>query len=524
MSQGSLREVVPSRALVGVVCALVLTACGSSGPSAAPAPAGSFPTSSPSAEPTESPAEVTGMPVGVQAEVADESPGVENGDNLTFVSPVYTLAPAGPLTDPVTVRMRLDNAVPTRTRLLVAARTSSDAPWTYAPGRLTADHQHVEYTTRSLDQVGVLAIEHEGALSSLKDDVRSGLTSDVDRTVERPTCTDVDAARKDGYTVASNKSKTLFWCFGLEKDKRVVKVVNRRLAPVQVLHPDVSVVEAPGTAKGYAAWPGVLGTENAFLAPGRSATFDAELDPDAELSLTSGSGREGLSLRLLQATARALALRIEAFGAGTVNVPKTVSALLARPQCAKTLGTTSDAMVASCLSKRRLVKIFGSRALLVAPLVAAPSFSVFLDKQAATMLKDETDVVQRITVRRAAPDFTGFVGLWGGPYRLLTIDKQGVATEKVTDGTDLIIKLTYQLEESPAKGKGPAKPAPKGGTSSVKATITSVKVANPKLVNGRAPRVGDTGNVTVSKGVLTPPYLGKNYCDPAATKKGACGQ
>ena len=356
--------------------------------------------------------------------------------------------------------------------------------------------------------------------------MRSGLTSDVDPTVKRPTCTDVDAARKDGYTVASNKSKTLFWCFGLEKDKRVVTVVNRRLAPLQVLHPDVPVTKAPRTAKGYAAWTGVLGTQNTFLAPGRSATFDADLDPDAELSLTAGSGREGLSLRLLQATARALALRIEAFGAGTVDVPTTVSALLARPQCAKTLGTTSDAMVASCLSKRRLVKIFGSRALLLAPLVAAPSFPVFLSKQAETMLKDETDVVKRIDVRRAAPDFTGFVGLWGGAYRLLTIDKQGVATERVTDGTDLIIKLTYQLEESPAKGqaKGATKPAPKSAASSVKTTITSVKVGNPKLVNGRTPRVGDTGTVTVSKGVLTPPYLGKNYCDRAAMKKGTCGQ
>ncbi len=57
------------------------------------------------------------------------------------------------------------------------------------------------------------------------------MVSRIDRKLGKPVCAGEDAARKGGYTVAASKTKTLFWCFGLENDKRVVKVTNRRLTP-----------------------------------------------------------------------------------------------------------------------------------------------------------------------------------------------------------------------------------------------------------------------------------------------------
>ena len=133
--------------------------------------------------------------------------------------------------------MRLDNALPKTTSVLAATRTTPDQPWSFLPGVLTGDQQHVEFATKRLDEFGILSLDQDGALASLQADIQAGMVSRIDRKQAKPVCAGEDAARKGGYTVAASKTKTLFWCFGLENDKRVVKVTNRRLTPVEVAHP-----------------------------------------------------------------------------------------------------------------------------------------------------------------------------------------------------------------------------------------------------------------------------------------------
>ncbi len=138
----------------------------------------------------------------------------------------------------------------------------------------------------------------------------------------------------------------------------------------------------PEAEKAWTHWSGALGTTNTFLAPGGSATFDADLEPVRGLILNAESAAAGQSLRLMQATVRAMVLRLTAFGLGRANVVNTVTALLARPQCAKTLTKGSAALLAGCFSKPKLVATFGSRGLLLAPLVAAPALPAFVHQQA----------------------------------------------------------------------------------------------------------------------------------------------
>ncbi len=501
------------RALVPLVVALAVTGCGvgSGGPAATPP----RPSSTPLA-PVDPPVEVIGLPDDVELLVSDTVPGIENGENLSFASPVYTLNPAGALGTSVTVRLRLDNALPSTSPVMVATRTSPEQPWTYVPATLTSDARHVDYETTSLDEVGALAVDFEGALAGFQQDLAAGLATRIDRAAKKPACAGEEEAREQGHTAVASQTKTLHWCFGLENGKRVVKVTNRRPIPIEVAHPDVPVVSGPQAVGAWASWSRVLGTTNTVIAPGRSATYDADIEPETELMLNAESLAVGQSLRLVQATVRALALRLAKFGTPAANVTRTVNTFLAMPQCAKSLSKGSDAVIAGCFTPPKLVRVFGSRARLVVPLVTAPEIPLFLRQQAYTIaLESRTTERQRIVVRRAAPDFKAFTALWAGPRRLLSIDAEGKVTEMVSDDTGAeIIRLSYQLEDPDASAE----------VAFAQATVTAVKVSKRKLVNGRVPRVGDSGTIRVRKGVVTPPFLKTTYCTPAATKRGSCAK
>ena len=277
MARPPRRRVGSGRALATLLVVLTATACGA-GDGAGKPNAGPPPPSI-SAMPTDPPVEVVGLPDDVELVVSDPEVGVENGENLSFVSPVFALTPGGPLDQPVTVRVLLDNALPTSSAVLAAVRASPDQPWRYLPGTLTSDQQHVEFATTHLEEVGILSIDLDGALASFQEDIRTGLASRIDRKLDKPVCAGEEDALKNGYRVAASKSNTLFWCFGLENDKRVVKVTNRRPSAVEIAHPGVVVLENPQAVKAWDHWSGALGTTNSFVPPGRSATYDADLAP-----------------------------------------------------------------------------------------------------------------------------------------------------------------------------------------------------------------------------------------------------
>ncbi len=502
----SRRRVSLPRALPAAFLLLALTACGNgtSAPAAKP---------SASAAPENTAVKVVGLPEGVEPTIKDTSAGVEEGENLDFVSPLYTLATADELDNPVTVRLELDNALPTTATVLVASRDSAEQPFTFLRGYLTTDQQHVQFTTRKLNQVGVLAVDVPGALASLQEDIRSGLAGGVSSAVRKQSCQGAAGARQDEYSVSASKRKTLFWCFGLQNGKRVVELTNRRRVPVQVTHPGVAVVGNPRTVAAWSPWAGPLGLTHTFLPPGQTATYDAELQPKSRLVLTATSTRTAQSLRLLQATARALVLRLSGFGVEPPTTATTFNAMLEVPSCKRSLSKGGAAVVAGCLGPTQLAKLFESTQLLVNPLVTDPTFSSFLRSQAdAIASRVRSEELQRIVVRRTAPKFEAFTGNWTGKGRALSISETGVVTEAIYNKAQLVIRLTYQL----------ADPSTKGDTSSAGATITQVRVGNRKLLNGRVPQVNDAGVLRIRGGVVTPPFLRTNYCN-AANKRTCAG-
>jgi hypothetical protein len=505
MEAASRRRSAVARALLALVFVLTLSACGGEKPPLAQ------PTVVPNA-PVDLPVEAIGLPEGVDLEIAQTDAGVENGDNLDFVSPVYSLAPAGPLTEPATVTIELDNALPESATIFVASRDSDAQPWSLQRARLTRDLRSVEFETKKLNQVGVMSLEVGGAVESLITDVRAGIVTGINRKLKATTCGTPGAALETGYSAASSKSETLFWCFGLEGEKRIVRVTNRRLVPVQIVHPQVPVVSDPPSVPFWASWAKALGAQTTFLPPGRTATYDVDLEPEGAVAVTAASGVASQSLRLLQAQVRALVIRIARLGLGRADVTKSVAALLARPQCARTIGKGTDAMLAGCLSPAKLVQTFGPRAQLLVPLVAAPAYAQALRQVAATLAAGQARETQRIVVKRAAPDFSTFFGFWSGTDRMLAVNDKGVATEQRTSEGKLLVKLTYQLDYPDL---GPAE-------SSATVTLKSIKIGQRKLIKGRIPRVGATGTLVRRGGLMTSPFLTSVYCNEANAKRKIC--
>jgi hypothetical protein len=496
-------------AFLVVVFALVAGCGGGS----APLPKAQPPTTSPT--PVDPGVTVLGLDAS-DLDVSD-TPGISPGSNLSFASPIYSVESSTEISGPTKVQLLLDNALPRTSPVFVVTRRAAKNPWTYLPARLMSDQLHVEFTTSHLSEFGVLVMDVDGALQTFRDDVRARLASGVNPKVKKPECADPAGAKKDGYSVGfSRNKKTVFWCFGLENDKRVVKVVNRRVTPIQVGHATAPEIDPSETPKVWSAWARVLGDGATFLAPGKTATFDADLEPTKRLLISATNTPTSQSLRGLQATSGALVAAITSFGAGKSSTPNVVAVLAKRPMCAAALGKGSDKLLADCFSRRKVVETFGSRGILLARLTTARSTAAFLRKQlkavSVDVVKNEN---QNILVRRAKPNFTAFVGTFTGTARLMAVNAEGVVFESVNnikDGkTVRVADVFYQLSE----------PETDKGISSAHAVITKIKVYDRKAFNGHVPHVGDQGTFRIEKGVVRSPFVKRDYCGKGA-RKNAC--
>ena len=505
------------RVLLALVLMVTMTACGGSDKKPPPAK-NTLPTAK--ATPTPPPVTASGAGEGTKIEVTGSNPGIDPGAGLTFVSPVYSLSPSGPLGGRTTLTLQLDNALPARSTVLVATRESPADTWSYLPARLTSDGRHVTFVTTHLSDVGAIALDLSGVYTAFKDSVRAGLVTGIDRKVAKPECTAGADARKDGYSVASWKRKTLSWCLDRVKDQRVLKIVNRRVTPVQVAHTDAAPVTTASKTRGlWTTWAGVLtpGSKDTFLAPGGTATYDVSIDPEKLVLISSESDAVSQSLRALQAGVRALVAQLAQFGVTAKKYPEVFKALVARPQCARTLGKGSDALIAGCFSRSKMLATFGNSGQLLVPLVSVKALKVFLGKQfKALAVQDQSEITQHIVVRRAKPDFGALVGFWAGPdHRVLRITKDGVVTEHYSNADGKVIDITYQLSLPETADNG---------TTTATSVVTGIKVYNRKAIGGRVPKRGDTGTISGDGSVVRPPALGTSYCDTKSLKKGTCGK
>src|SRR5215210_4051802 len=107
-------------------------------------------------------------------------------------------------------------------------------------------------------------------------------------------------------------------------------------------------------------------------------------------------------MHALNAFTGALVARNNAFGAPRRKAVDTLAAMVAKPQCAKTLGQGSDKMLAGCFSRRKIVAMFGTPGLLLAKVATDPTTTAFVRQQfKALALEVQQHGNQNILVRRA---------------------------------------------------------------------------------------------------------------------------
>ncbi len=512
-----------ARGALALVCVLVLglllTACGGKAQNVTPS-INTLPSAS--ATPKASPVTVTGLPDAAKLQVSDGDPGTAPGGGLDFVSPIYSIGPSGPLPTAAKVTIQLDHAVARNTQLVVASRESLTQSWTWLPATLTADQRHAQFVTRHLSEFGVLTVDAPEMISSFKQSVQAGLVSSVN-TAKKPVCTGMKDARLDGYTatVVSPPRTTLAWCFGLDKGKRVLKIVNRRQVPVQVSHGAAAATETTSNVRGlWTTWLGILapGSKDTFLAPGGTATYDAELQPKTKMDVIAETDAKAQSTRALYAAVRAIVAQVQDYGVANPDPVQTFQGLVARPQCADALGQGSDTLLAGCLSQRKMTQTFGNNAVLLAPLLTSRTMRVFMANRFKFLAtQDQAVDTQQITIARAAPDFATLVGTFRGHTRSLRVTKDGLVTETQYSGCcQKVVTLVYQLSEPRTTGTG--------ATAVTTAQAVLTKSTYDKLAMTTAPpKPGTTGTITVKNGVVTTPFVSSTYCDKTAAKKGKCG-
>lgn len=108
-----------------------------------------------------------------------------------------------------------------------------------------------------------------------------------------------------------------------------------------------------------------------------------------------------------------------------------------------------------------------------------------------------------------------FAGLWYGHTRSLTITRKGRAKEVVYDGCCIhVIDVRFQL--SRVRGVS--------SYATARARVTSVRVYKPSYYTTQSPpHAGDVRRLRLRHGVITEPFVGTNYCNKAAGRRGTCG-
>jgi uncharacterized protein YcfL len=197
---------------------------------------------------------------------------------LVRLSTTLRLGPAGPLQSPVTVTIPLTRAAPAADVVVVATTESRSGPWTYLSARLSSDRKSVSFTATHFSWYDVLGIDVETAFDEFKSAFLDGLDSDATMTVSQPSCSEQNQARSDGYSITSSTTDTVYWCFGMSSNDRVLTVVNDRHYPLQVAHPELSVLQGGSIDWAQLSSLSHWGSgQTTIIAPGDKVTYQVNV-------------------------------------------------------------------------------------------------------------------------------------------------------------------------------------------------------------------------------------------------------
>jgi hypothetical protein len=496
------------------VALLALASCTSSG-AKGPSPDRSE-ANRPVASPTTAPGvSVARLELTNKVKVTDLGRASAPGRFMKFASRIYSVTTSGPrLHRPARLRIALVQHLAPATPVLVATRETEAEAWTYVAGKLTPDGRHVTFAATRFGMFGALTIDVKALIEAFKRDFLNGIDGGLTRTVNQPLCDQQAVARSDGFTINSSSGSTLYWCFGAGSAGRILKVTNRRRFPVELAHPNMALLGNELDAGAWASLSHIGSGSNTILAPGATATYNANLQHGEGEGISTEIDGPGQSLYALQVGVQTLVSILTRFDLGGGDYADAADTLLTIHSCSTSVTNGSGDILAGCFSPADLVRAFGTKGLLLAPLMTAgPVVSFFHAEVDALVSQFNDNDRYQIFIKRAAPTFDAFAGQWYGHTRSLIVSESGAAKESIGDGCcNPIIDVTYQLSS----------PVQQGDRWTATATVTSV-VVHDSLGLATAPSVGAIGQFELHSGVINVSLSRTNYCNESAEQTGICG-
>jgi hypothetical protein len=187
---------------------------------------------------------VTGDQVPTNVQVTEVSSVSQPFHMAVANGPMLQISPPGPLVKPVELTFKLERPPSDDEAILVASSESPNGPWTLLNPAVSADKTVATVQTDHFSLWQVLTTSISGLVKAFKKEVLDGLGGDLTTEAEKPQCVDEEQARQSGYQITSSSKDTVYWCFGIEEGKHVLKVVNRRRYPLTMDHPGLTLLSS----------------------------------------------------------------------------------------------------------------------------------------------------------------------------------------------------------------------------------------------------------------------------------------
>lgn len=470
---------------------------------------------------------------------------------MRAVGPVVEITPAGLVTSPVTLTFSATSKIIGTDTVLIATAQTRTGPWTLVkPTKVSPDGTKISVTATHLSWWQPLVMAIADVADTFKKTVLDEATGDLTATASPPHCDNEQQARQDDYQITSSAKDTLFWCFGVEGGKRVLKIVNRMRYPLQVRHPGFSVLSAGKIMLSLDQLARLGSGDTTVLYPFDEADLAVDLTPGTTALVSTALDGWAQSLYQIDVGVTTLINILTRFGAGagTISngaitrtevdeVVEKVHNLLGDKDCLQAvLDVKPTAVLGACFDADELYNTFGWAGFILAPLMAAGQLAEYFRSELDSLGDQLNGRSQyQITLTRADPEksFQPLVGSWvvhGGGFTIradhtgtqffsigpcsVTLPQTPYCNQVMTyrftiSGTvvtGVVTALTYQTWEG---GPPPAGFAPldDGGGDKVGSTFTFRKAA-PDLVA----QTDRQGNVA-------------NFCDPhgPSVSTGICG-
>lgn len=330
------------------------------------------------------------MPKGLEAAELEGESLPFWGEYTTSLSPMVDVSPDGPLEQPVMLRFELDPPVEAdqRDRVFVAtwdkqADSSDPANWEFLAPEISGDGRYATVTVDHLSWFTDIFLDIGKILGEVGKDVFDSLTGGVFTEVEQPRCENEDEARQDGYAIESDSKDTLYWCFGIEDDQRIVKITNRTGYPLNVEHPGFETISA-GTIKAQFEQLARIGSgERTILFSGETAVYVVNIEPGEVAKISTEYSGWAQNLHRLDVAARVLIAMAAKLG---VDLPDTEQSLW---QWLDTILQVSDCvdviteadwtkLISTCIPWDMLWELAGVKTVLLWPVVAAGTLTNWL--------------------------------------------------------------------------------------------------------------------------------------------------